>query len=91
MGVLKRKEERTGSITVRVSASVKAEFDQFRKRMDAAGFDLNATLGETLTRLAKQIREELERTEHKGAGERPVKLNGLAHGETDGAAAGKQA
>jgi hypothetical protein len=90
MGVLKRKEERTGTITVRVPASVKAEFDQFRQRLDAAGFDLNATLGETLTRLAKQIREELEATERKSSGARPAKLNGLAHGATDGMA-GKQA
>ena len=91
MGVLKRKEERTATITVRVPASIKAEFDRLRERADAAGFDLGATLAETLTRVAKQIREELERTEHKGGGARPLKLNGLAHGETDGAAAGKQA
>ena len=89
MGVLKRKEERTATITVRVPASVKAEFDQFRKRMDANGFDLNATLGDTLTRLARQIREELDADERKGNGARPAKLNGLAHGDGDSAAAGK--
>ena len=84
MGVLKRKEERTETITVRVPASVKAEFDRLRERADAAGFDLGATLAETLTRTAKQIREELDADERKSAG-RHGKANGLAPA-TNGAA-----
>jgi hypothetical protein len=43
MKVLKRKEMLTNTITVRVSAEVKAEFDQIRERVDAAGFDDGAT------------------------------------------------
>lgn len=91
MSVLKRKEERTATITVRVPASIKAEFDRLRERTDAAGFDLGATLAETLTRTARQVREELDGAERKANGARAAKLNnGLAHGETDGVA-GKQA
>jgi len=44
MGVLKRKEERTETVTVRVPGSVKAELDRLREETAAAGFDLNATL-----------------------------------------------
>jgi hypothetical protein len=80
MGVLKRKEERTETITVRVPASVKAEFDRLRERADAAGFDLGAT------RTAKQIREELDADERKGAG-RHSKANGIA-AAANGAAEG---
>ncbi len=43
MGVLKRKEEPTETITLRVPASVKAEIDRLRERTSEAGFDLNAT------------------------------------------------
>ena len=44
MGPLRRKEEKTETISVRVPASVKAELDELRKQADAAGFDLTATL-----------------------------------------------
>ena len=60
MGVLRKKDERTETITVRVPSSVKAELDQLRERADLAGFDLNATMTESVTRLAKQVREELD-------------------------------
>ena len=60
MGVLKRKEKRTGTITLRIASSVKAEIDQFRERAEATGFDLNATMSESLTRLVRQVREELD-------------------------------
>ena len=43
MGVLKRKEEPSETITLRVPASVKAEIDRLRERTSEAGFDLNAT------------------------------------------------
>jgi orotidine-5'-phosphate decarboxylase len=84
MGVLRKKDERTETITVRVPSSVKAELDQLRERADAAGFDLNATMTESMTRLAKQVREELDAATpgHKanragGAGH----ANGLARAE----------
>ena len=60
MGVLRKKDERTETITVRIPSSVKAELDQLRERADVAGFDLNATMSESMTRLAKQVREELD-------------------------------
>ena len=78
MGVLKRKEERTGTITVRVPESVKAEIDQLRQRADGAGFDLNATMSEALVRVTKQIRDELEILERKTNGANRTKVNGLA-------------
>ena len=59
MGVLKQKNERTQTITVRVPGSVKAELDRLREETDAAGFDLNATLSEAVSRVTRQIREEL--------------------------------
>src|SRR2546428_835766 len=48
MGVLKRKEEPSETITLRVPASVKAEIDRLRERTNEAGFDLNATICETI-------------------------------------------
>ena len=60
MGVLKKKEERTETITVRIPSSVKAEIEQLRERAEAAGFDLNATMSESMTRLVRQVREELD-------------------------------
>ena len=53
MGVLKKKEERTETVTIRIPSSVKAEIDQLRERAEATGFDLNATMSESLTRLVQ--------------------------------------
>jgi hypothetical protein len=81
MGVLKKKEERTETVTIRIPSSVKAEIDQLRDRAEATGFDLNATMSESLTRLVKQIREELDgigATTSKGNGARATHVNGLA-------------
>ncbi len=82
MGVLRKKDERTQTITVRIPSSVKAELDQLRQRADVAGFDLNATMSESMTRLAKQVREELDAAgiaQHKGNGAGGVAhVNGLA-------------
>jgi hypothetical protein len=76
MGVLRKKDERTETITVRIPSSVKAELDQLRERADVAGFDLNATMSESMTRLAKQVREELD-----AAAEQPKtsRAGGVAH------------
>jgi hypothetical protein len=43
MGLLKRKEEKTEVISVRVPGSAKAEFDELRQRAEAGGYDLTAT------------------------------------------------
>jgi hypothetical protein len=62
MGVLKRKEEKSEAIAVRVPASLKAELEDLRKQADEAGFDLTATVVEALTRLTRQVRSELGKT-----------------------------
>ena len=62
MGLLRKKDERTETIAIRVPASVKRELEEVRQRADAAGFDLTATISEALGRLLKQARAELEQT-----------------------------
>jgi hypothetical protein len=75
MGLLKRKEEKTETIAVRVPSSLKAQLKELRDRADAAGFDLTATVAESITRLAKQVREELD-----AAGTPQRKANGSGGG-----------
>lgn len=65
MKVLKRKDMLTKVIAVRVSSRVKAEFDQLRERAESAGFDVGATLRETLSNTARQIRNELDAIDRK--------------------------
>lgn len=83
MGVLKRKEEPVESITLRVPASVKAEIDRLRDRAGAAGFDLNATLCDSIVRLTRQMRDEMDALDRKSAdsdgARKPGKPNGIAH------------
>ncbi len=85
MGVLKRKEEPTETITLRVPASVKAEIDRLRERTSAAGFDLNSTICESIIRLTRQRRDEMDGLEGKTAerdrARKPAKANGLAHSD----------
>ena len=69
MGVLKRKEETTETITLRVPASVKAEIDRLRERANDAGFDLNATMSESIVRLTRQMREEMDALNGQSAGQ----------------------
>ena len=83
MGVLRKKEERTETVTVRVPSRVKADLDRLREETSAAGFDLNATLSDAVVRVTKQIREELRRVSGKANG--ATRTNGLAIG--DGGAA----
>ena len=71
MGVLKRKEEPTETITLRVPASVKAEIDRLRERTSEAGFDLNATICESIIRLTRQMRDEMDALGREDRGERP--------------------
>src|ERR1700689_2995762 len=85
MGVLKRKEEPSETITLRVPASVKAEIDRLRERTNEAGFDLNATICESIIRLTRQMRDEIDRLEGKPEGRdrsrKPAKANGVAHSD----------
>ena len=85
MGVLKRKEERSETITLRVPASVKAEIDRLRERTSEAGFDLNATICESIIRLTRQMRDEMDALDGKAAGRdrsrKPARANGLAHSD----------
>jgi hypothetical protein len=93
MGVLKKKEERTETVTIRIPSSVKAEIDQLRDRAEATGFDLNATMSQSLTRLVRQVREELDgiaAPSCRGNRARAPHLNGLtrAEGEVSAASSG---
>jgi hypothetical protein len=83
MGVLRKKEERTETVTVRVPSRVKAELDRLREETSTAGFDLNATLSDAVVRVTKQIREELRRVSGKANG--ATRPNGLAIGDSGAA------
>ena len=82
MGLLKRKEEKTETIAVRVPSSLKVQLEELRERANASGFDLTATIADTLSRLAKQVREELDATASAQPAakktETPTHANGLA-------------
>ena len=58
MGLLKRKEEKTEVISVRVPGSAKAKLDELRQRAEAGGFDLAGSMSEAV-RIIKQIGAEL--------------------------------
>jgi hypothetical protein len=81
MGVLKRKEEKSETIALRVPESLKTDLEELRKRTDAAGFDLTATITESLIRLSRQVRSELDgstgRTAFSG---RSTRVKGVADG-----------
>ena len=85
MGVLKRKEEPTETITLRIPASVKAEIDRLRERTNEAGFDLNGTICESIIRLTRQVRDEMDALEGKTVGRdhsrKPAIANGLARSD----------
>jgi hypothetical protein len=81
MGILKRKDERTETVTVRVPASVKAELDQLREETGAAGFDLNATLSDAVSRVTRQIRDELKQIAIVTSPR--SRANGLANSHTE--------
>ena len=65
MKILKRKDKLHKTITVRVPEALKAELDQLRERAVAAGFDLGATLRESLASTVRQIRSEMDALEMK--------------------------
>ena len=67
MKVLKRKDTLTKTITVRVSPRLKSEFEEICERANAAGFDIGATLRDTIANTAGQIRKELDAIDRKVA------------------------
>jgi hypothetical protein len=60
VSVLKRKADRTTTITLRVPISLKGEIDQLRPLADANGFDVNVSLVEALGKCVKQMADELK-------------------------------
>jgi hypothetical protein len=82
MGVLKRREEPTATMTLRLPTSVKAEIDRLRERASDAGFDLNVTISESIVRLARQMREEIDALDGQSAeaqrSRKPARANGLS-------------
>jgi len=60
VSVLKRKADRTTTITLRVPMSMKSELDQLRPLADANGFDVNVSLVDALGKCVKQMADELK-------------------------------
>jgi hypothetical protein len=60
MSALKRKADRTVTITLRIPASIKEELDRLRPIADAQGFDVTLSLVDAIARCAKQIGDELK-------------------------------
>jgi hypothetical protein len=65
MRILKRRDKLDKTITVRVPDAIKAELERLRERADAAGFDVGATLRESLIVTIRQIAAELDTLERK--------------------------
>ena len=83
MKILKRRDKLDKTITVRVPDAIKGELDQLRQRADAAGFDVGATLRESLIGTIRQIGAELgalERSHSTQSGGAVV--NGVDHNLT---------
>jgi hypothetical protein len=59
MALLKRKAEKTTTISVRVPVSTKGQIDALRPLADEAGYDLTASLSDAVVRWTKQVSEEL--------------------------------
>ena len=65
MKILKRRDKLDRTITVRVPDAIKAELGRLRACAHAAGFDLGATLRESLIVTIRQIAAELDAAERK--------------------------
>jgi hypothetical protein len=66
--------------------ALKAELDQLRERADAAGFDLAATLRESLASTVRQIRSELDAIElNRSPKSVDASANGIDHSSTTAA------
>ena len=59
MAILKRKQEKTTTLSLRVPVSVKQDIDALRSIADEAGFDLVGSLADAVIKWVKQVREEL--------------------------------
>jgi hypothetical protein len=75
MKILKQKPEPTGTISIRVPASLKSELDALRKQCNDAGFDLGASLTEALVKMVKQIHAEI--AHFKKHVQSPATTNGM--------------
>ena len=74
MALLKRKAEKTDTISIRIPLSVKDQIEMLRQIADANGFDLTASLSDAVIKWTRQVAEELQQlapTAHK-----PQALNG---------------
>ncbi|HEX4211552.1 MAG TPA: hypothetical protein VHY56_14230 [Candidatus Binataceae bacterium] len=60
MSVLKRKADRTTTITLRIPVSIKDEIDSLRPLADANGFDVHVSLVDALSKCVKQMADELK-------------------------------
>ena len=83
MGVLKQKEERTETDHVARPFFGEGGDRSASRARRRAGFDLNATICESIIRLTRQMRDEMDRLEGKTAGRdrsrKPATANGLPH------------
>jgi hypothetical protein len=59
MSLLKRKQEKTATVSIRVPLSVKEQIDALRQLADARGLDLTGSLTDALVKWTKQAQEEL--------------------------------
>ncbi len=59
MALLKRKQEKTTTVSVRVPISIKGQMDTLRQLADEAGFDLTGSLSDAVIKWTKQVHEEL--------------------------------
>jgi hypothetical protein len=59
MPLLKRKQEKTTTISVRVPMSAKQQMDADRQLADTKGFDLSGSLTDAVMKWQKQVHEEL--------------------------------
>ena len=60
MSVLKRKADRTTTITLRIPIALKGEIDHLRPLADANGFDVHVSLVDALGKCVKQMADELK-------------------------------
>jgi hypothetical protein len=75
MKILKQKPEATGTISIRVPASLKTELDALRTQCNDAGFDLGASLTEALVKTVRQIHAEI--AHFKKQVQAPATTNGM--------------
>jgi hypothetical protein len=59
MALLKRKQEKTTILSIRVPVSVKQDIETLRKAADEAGFDLVGSLADAVIKWTRQVHDEL--------------------------------